>query len=387
MRFRNFILGTLIVLVAAFAVVAYDGPQTDVSRILGGYFTNTTDRTAFTDSTGNVGSQALRITATGGLEVQGPKASGSAKLGNPVLVGGQDGTNTVTLHTDSSGDLQVDVLTSVSSGDVAHDSADSGSPVKIGGKGSAAVASAVTEGDRVNASFTLEGRLRTTGEGTIAHDAADSGNPIKVGGKGNAAAPSAATEGDRVDASFDLQGQLRTLALGDVAHDAADSGNPLKIGGIGRAVWETAASTAADRVNASFDLFGRLRTDGGGYAAADGWSIKNRAAANTAATISKAAGAAGVKHVATGFMVTFSSLGAPTPEIIGFQIRDGATGAGTVIWEGSISLPAVAGESKMIAQSGLWLVGTAATAMTIETDAGGGANDYLSVSLQGVSIK
>lgn len=173
---------------------------------------------------------------------------------------------------------------------------------------------------------------------------------------------------------------------GGVAHDAADAGNPVKIGGIGRAVWETAASTAADRVNASFDLFGRLRVDPG-YADAAGWSIKHRPAANTIATISKAAGAAGVKHVCTGFMVTFASLGAPTPEIIGIQIRDGATGAGTIIWEGSISLPAVAGESKWIGMTGLWLVGTAATAMTIETDAAGGANDYLSVSLQGVSIK
>lgn len=149
----------------------------------------------------------------------------------------------------------------------------------------------------------------------------------------------------------------------------------------------TPSTLASGEIDAlRLDLYGRLRVDPG-YAAANAWSVKNRAAANTAATASKAAGAAGVKHVCTGFMVTFASLGAPTPEIIGVQIRDGATGAGTVIWEGSISLPATAGISRDLGMTGLWLVGTAATAMTIETDLGGGANDYLTVSMQGVSIQ
>lgn len=336
---NRIVMAMLVVAALAGMIYAYDGPQIDVSRVLGGYFTATADRTTFTDSTGNAGSQALRITATGGLEVQGPKASGAAKLGNPVLVGGQDGTNVVTLKTDSGGELQVDVTSSVTTGDVAHDAADSGAPVKIGGKGSAAVASDVTEGDRVNASFTLAGRLRT-----------------EVGG--------------------------------DVAHDAADAGNPIKIGAIGRSVWETAASTAADRVNLSADLFGRLRTDGGGYAAADAWYIQHAPAANTQATISKAAGAAGVKHVCTGFSWSLSSgAGAPTPELITIVIRDGATGAGTVMWTETVSLPATAGSSARGGQSGLWLVGTAATALTIETDSAPGANVVANVSLQGVSIK
>ena len=175
--------------------------------------------------------------------------------------------------------------------------------------------------------------------------------------------------------------------VGNVAHDAADSGNPIKIGAIGRAVWETAASTAADRVNLSADLFGRLRVDAG-YTAADAWYIQHAPAANTQATISKAAGAAGVKHVATGFSWSLSSgAGAPTPELITITIRDGATGAGTVMWTETVSLPATAGSSARGGQSGLWLVGTAATALTIETDSAPGANVVANVSLQGVSIK
>ena len=103
--------------------------------------------------------------------------------------------------------------------------------------------------------------------------------------------PSTLADGEIDAIRLDAKGGL--VVAGHVAHDAADAGNPLKIGGIGRSVWETAASTAGDRVNASFDLFGRLRVDPG-YAAADAWYVKNRAAANTAATASKAAGAAGV---------------------------------------------------------------------------------------------
>ena len=203
--------------------------------------------------------------------------------------------------------------------------------------------------------------------------------------------PPTLSDGNHQTLTLTSDGSLRTspttsaLAAGDVAHDAADSGNPVKVGGIGRATYETAASTAADRVNASFDLYGRLRVVPG-YAEANSWQISNVAAANTAATVSKAAGTSAQRHVCTGFMFTFSSLGAPTPEVIVLQIRDGATGAGTVIWSGSFSLPAVAGESKAFGLTGLWLVGTAATAMTIETAAGGGANDYLSVNLQGVTI-
>jgi hypothetical protein len=43
-------------------------------------------------------------------------------------------------------------------------------------------------------------------EGTVAHDAADSGNPVKIGGKASTSEPTAAGDGDRVDAWFDEHG-------------------------------------------------------------------------------------------------------------------------------------------------------------------------------------
>lgn len=44
--------------------------------------------------------------------------------------------------------------------------------------------------------------------GEIAHDAADSGNPVKVGGKGLSADPTAVSTADRVNALFDLIGRI-----------------------------------------------------------------------------------------------------------------------------------------------------------------------------------
>lgn len=44
--------------------------------------------------------------------------------------------------------------------------------------------------------------------GDVAHDAADSGNPIKIGGKAASSAPAAVSAGDRVNAYFDTAGRL-----------------------------------------------------------------------------------------------------------------------------------------------------------------------------------
>lgn len=43
--------------------------------------------------------------------------------------------------------------------------------------------------------------------GNVAHDAADSGNPVKIGGKARTSAPTAVANGDRVDAYFDSAGR------------------------------------------------------------------------------------------------------------------------------------------------------------------------------------
>ena len=42
-----------------------------------------------------------------------------------------------------------------------------------------------------------------------AHDAADAGNPVKIGGRADTTFQTAVADGDRVDALFDVYGQLR----------------------------------------------------------------------------------------------------------------------------------------------------------------------------------
>jgi hypothetical protein len=47
-------------------------------------------------------------------------------------------------------------------------------------------------------------------DGGVAHDAADAGKPVKIGGKASSGVPTAVAAADRVDAFFDLHGRLIT---------------------------------------------------------------------------------------------------------------------------------------------------------------------------------
>jgi len=179
-------------------------------------------------------------------------------------------------------------------GNVPHDDVDTGNPLKIGGKAASGTPTAVSNGDRVNAWFNLNGALKTDPTGTTsqpvtfttpvpvtgdtAHDAPDTGSPIKIGGKASSGTPTAVANGDRVDAWLGLNGQVRTdptgattqpvsiaatvSVQGDVAHDGVDSGNPIKIGGktVATATAPTAVATG-DRTDAVFDRHGKQLVD------------------------------------------------------------------------------------------------------------------------------
>lgn len=118
------------------------------------------------------------------------------------------------------------------------------------------------------------------------------------------------------------------------------------------------------------------------------WSVTHTPATNTQATMSKAAGAAGVRHVVTSITATLaagaSAIAAAAPMLV--NLRDGATGAGTILWSTYINVPATAADSRTVTISGLAIFGTAATAMTLEFAAAGGANSYESVALTGYSV-
>lgn len=110
------------------------------------------------------------------------------------------------------------------------------------------------------------------------------------------------------------------------------------------------------------------------------WSVFSTPAAATQATASKAAGGAGVRHICTSISATLATVGT-AQTAIALNLRDGATGAGTIVWSKQVVLPT----------NGLWEVnlpgvnipGSAATAMTLEFAAAGVAASVESVAMTG----
>lgn len=116
------------------------------------------------------------------------------------------------------------------------------------------------------------------------------------------------------------------------------------------------------------------------------WSITHAPAAATQATISKGA-VASTRHVCTGFIVTVAGgVSAPTAALVTFNLRDGATGAGTILSTMTLAVAAVAGQCNAYAVTGLNIPGSVNTAMTVETSAATGSNVSASVTLMGYSL-
>lgn len=112
------------------------------------------------------------------------------------------------------------------------------------------------------------------------------------------------------------------------------------------------------------------------------WSTTHEPASATKATITKAA-VSGYKHVCTGIIATVACSGAAqTP--INVRLRDGATGAGTVLAAFSVSAPVngVGG----IALTNIYIPGTTNTAMTLEFSAAGVTDSVQAVTLIGHDI-
>lgn len=118
------------------------------------------------------------------------------------------------------------------------------------------------------------------------------------------------------------------------------------------------------------------------------WSVVHAPAAATQATASRAA-KAGFRHVAQTVTATLAAgttvPGAATQVTV--NLRDGATGAGTIIWSAQIALPAtIAATAQPIILSGLNLVGSVNTAMTLEFSGAGATNTFEAVTLTGYDI-
>ncbi len=114
------------------------------------------------------------------------------------------------------------------------------------------------------------------------------------------------------------------------------------------------------------------------------WTEHHGPAADTKATISRAAATTGVHVLDCAVGKLAAGAAAPTAVTVNLVVRDGATAAGTIKLSVPMSVPAVAGDpGQTFSQCGLNIVGTVNTAMTIEFSAAGGANTVESVFMKG----
>lgn len=102
------------------------------------------------------------------------------------------------------------------------------------------------------------------------------------------------------------------------------------------------------------------------WAAEQGWIVSHAPGIGTQATASKAAGAAGVKHVATALSFGLSAKAAIGASTVTVNLRDGATGAGTVLASWTFDLPAAIVAPITVTLPLPQIKGSAATAMTLE---------------------
>lgn len=116
------------------------------------------------------------------------------------------------------------------------------------------------------------------------------------------------------------------------------------------------------------------------------WAETHAPAVNTQATKSHTAGAAGVRHVCTWLAIALANDSTGSVQtVLAFNLRDGATGAGTILASFTLALPATAGECRTLTLSGLNIVGSAATAMTLENAGTPATHTAASVAFGGYS--
>lgn len=139
--------------------------------------------------------------------------------------------------------------------------------------------------------------------GDVAHDAADSGSPVKVGGKANAAAPSNVSENDRVNASFTLAGSQRVLDDNSAAILAGVDGVEALI---------TSTNTKLDTVITHVDgIEANQATEIASLSVLDDWDESDRAKVNPIVGVAGVAAGAG----AVGTTVQRMTLASDDPAV------------------------------------------------------------------------
>jgi hypothetical protein len=141
------------------------------------------------------------------------------------------------------------------------------------------------------------------------------------------------------------------------------------------------AATAGAASLAGFSGNGATTVTGPGN-----WTQVSAPAAGSQATASRAAGTGTVRHVANCISVSAGAAAAPAVTTLTINLRDGASGAGTVLWTTNITAAATATNHGNLNFCDLNIPGSAATAMTLEF-AAGLANESESVTLSGYDVQ
>jgi len=252
-----------------------------------------------------------------------------------------------------------------------------GGPVSVDGVDAAGAAPTVnpvptagTDGTLLRA-FRTDTSGRQMAVGAAATGAAVTGNPVYVGGN----------DGTNVQ-PFKTDTSGRVNMVGAAATGAAVAGNPVYIGGTdGTNVQPFKVTSAAN--NSSTTQSGIFLHEKGAR-----WSVSSVTGSNTQASASKAAGGAGVRHIVDCVQFSAESTAAITATQDDVILRDGATGAGTVLMQWRNGIVSAAAAQVGLAQSicGLALIGTANTAMTLEF-ANGITNVLMSVTITGYDVQ
>jgi hypothetical protein len=129
--------------------------------------------------------------------------SGTVTVTHPALGGGTEaGAQRVTIANDSTGVLSIDD----GGGDISVDWAGTAPPI---GAGTEAAALRVTLATDSTGQVTIDGTVTASNTaGDVAHDTADSGNPVKIGAVARVADPTAVAGNDRVNVYADDVGKL-----------------------------------------------------------------------------------------------------------------------------------------------------------------------------------
>lgn len=166
------------------------------------------------------------------------------------------------------------------------------------------------------------------------------------------------------------QGELNVPAIGPSLYNGLPSA--------GGTQWHPQRETSATNLTATttvgVPLVAQLST----------WSVTHSPATNTQATASKAAGGGTVRHVATGITACFVNTNV-TAGGGAVNLRDGASGAGTIKWTAYIGATAAPQDNKCISLP-ITIIGTANSAMTLEFSGAGGADTFETVTLTGYSV-